>query len=231
MLLLHHLLVTPRTTTREILTASRRRSNSRFSVVTVVAGKFKMRTANNVNVVIPTTSKRPSQVAADNNIGCTTIDKACAHLNEWDVIGFDSETKPTTNKGNKNGPHLLQLATPRGQVYVFDSRALEYDESTEGDGLLRFVLMNMTIVGFDLGEDVKLLHQNHKITPKKTIDLVVSLPPPHPTGHSWGVIGAAQQGKNIALPPPANYVQVPLSLILFRSERTNPTVVVYSSFF
>lgn len=101
MLLLHHLLVTPRTTTREILTASRRRSNSRFSVVTVVAGKFKMRTANNVNVVIPTTSKRPSQVAADNNIGCTAIDKACAHLNEWDVIGFDSETKPTTNKGKK----------------------------------------------------------------------------------------------------------------------------------
>lgn len=81
-------------------------------------------------------------------------------------------------------------------MYVFDSRALEYDESTEGDGLLRFFLMNMTIVGFDLGEDVKLLHQNHKITPKKTIDLAVSLPP-HPTGHSWGVIGAAQQGKNI----------------------------------
>ncbi|XRB22198.1 translation initiation factor eIF-2B subunit epsilon [Pseudoscourfieldia marina] len=177
-------LVTPRTTTREILTASRRRSNSRFSVVTV-AGKFKMRTAKDVNVVIPTSARH---AADDNKKICKAIDKACAHLSEWDVIGFDTETKPTTNKA-KNGPHLLQLASPTGQVYVFDSRALKYDR-------LRDILKKKTLVGFYLGEDVKLLHQNHKITPKKTIDLAVSLPP-HPAGHRhWGIISAAQHYLN-----------------------------------
>ena len=176
-------LVTPRTTTtREILTASRRRSNSCFSVVTVAGTKFKMRTAKDVNVVMIPRSAR--HAADDNKIGCTAIDKACAHLSEWDVIGFDTET----NKA-KNGPHLLQLASPTGQVYVFDSRALEYDG-------LRDILNKKTLVGFDLGEDVKLLHQNHKITPKKTIDLAVSLPP-HPAGHRlWGIISAAKKYLN-----------------------------------
>ena len=181
-------LVTPRTTTREILTASRRRSNLRFSVVTVAGRKFSMRTAKNVHVVIPPpTSAR--HTVADNKMICTSLKKAYAHLSEWDVIGFDTETKPTTNNEAKNGPHLLQLASPTGQVYVFDSRALEYDG-------LRDILNKKTLVGFDLGEDVKLLHQNHKITPKKTIDLAVSLPP-HPAGHRlWGIISAAKKYLN-----------------------------------
>lgn len=88
-----------------------------------------------------------------------------------DVVGFDTESKPTFAKGEvSTGPHLVQLAT--------DARAYLYpvDRLPGRDGL-RAVLESTRVlkVGFGLGGDVARLRDKLGIAAENVLDLAVAL--------------------------------------------------------
>jgi len=101
------------------------------------------------------------------------IAAALAVLSNADVLGFDTESKPTFQKGEvSTGPHLVQLATDE-RAYLFQlgrhpSPALE---------LLRTVLESGTIlkVGFGLSDDLRRLRAKLGIEPHNVLDLSTAL--------------------------------------------------------
>jgi ribonuclease D len=97
--------------------------------------------------------------------------EALAALLAMDVLGFDTESKPTFLKGEvSTGPHLVQLATDEA-AYLFQigaSPALE---------VLKAVLESRTIlkVGFGLQDDVKRLRAKLGIDALNVLDLSTAL--------------------------------------------------------
>lgn len=84
-----------------------------------------------------------------------------------EVIGFDTEAKPTFRKGEvSSGPHLIQLATAT-RVYLFPVGALN-----NLDGL-KAVLESKRIlkVGFGLDSDLAQLRSRLGIEARNTLDL------------------------------------------------------------
>ncbi len=99
------------------------------------------------------------------------IAAALADLANTDVLGFDTESKPTFVKGEvSDGPHLIQLATDE-TAYLFQIGA----EPTPA--LLRTVLESRTImkVGFGLADDVKRLRVKLGIDAQNVLDLSTAL--------------------------------------------------------
>jgi RNA polymerase sigma factor for flagellar operon FliA len=100
---------------------------------------------------------------------------ALAALCSMDVVGFDTESKPTFQKGEvSTGPHLVQLATDQ-TVYLFQfgrpaSIAL-------GVGVVKQVLEAHGIlkVGFGLADDQRRLRSKLGIEPKNVLDLATAL--------------------------------------------------------
>jgi ribonuclease D len=88
-----------------------------------------------------------------------------------DVLGFDTESKPTFLKGEvSTGPHLVQLATDEA-AYLFQIGAMPAVE------VLRAVLESTTIlkVGFGLSDDVKRLRAKLGIETSNVLDLSTAL--------------------------------------------------------
>lgn len=88
-----------------------------------------------------------------------------------DVIGFDTESKPTFLKGEvSTGPHLVQLATDEA-AYLFQIGA------TPALDVLKAVLESRTIlkVGFGLQDDVKRLRAKLGIDTLNVLDLSTAL--------------------------------------------------------
>jgi ribonuclease D len=88
-----------------------------------------------------------------------------------DVLGFDTESKPTFLKGEvSTGPHLVQLATDEA-AYLFQIGAMPAVE------VLRAVLESATIlkVGFGLSDDVKRLRAKLGIETSNVLDLSTAL--------------------------------------------------------
>ena len=97
--------------------------------------------------------------------------EALAALFGMDVIGFDTESKPTFVKGEvSSGPHLVQLATDE-QAYLFQIGA------APGVDVLKAVLESKTIlkVGFGLADDVKRLRAKLGIDTHNVLDLATAL--------------------------------------------------------
>ncbi len=98
-------------------------------------------------------------------------DEALAALMSADVIGFDTESKPTFIKGEiSDGPHLIQLSTD-GKVYLFPvSRMLHI-------GILKTILESQQTlkVGFGLRDDIKRLKIKLGISTANVLDLAVAL--------------------------------------------------------
>jgi RNA polymerase sigma factor for flagellar operon FliA len=91
-----------------------------------------------------------------------------------DVIGFDTESKPTFAKGEEStGPHLVQLATDDG-AYLFQIGAAPASALVE---LLRAVLESDAIlkVGFGLGDDLRRVRAKLGIEPRNVLDLSTAL--------------------------------------------------------
>jgi RNA polymerase sigma factor for flagellar operon FliA len=91
-----------------------------------------------------------------------------------DVLGFDTESKPTFTKGEvSTGPHLIQLAT--------DDMAFLFPVRGAGDGvltdLLKTVLESSQIlkVGFGLRDDLKRLKEKLGIDTAGVLDLARAL--------------------------------------------------------
>ncbi len=88
-----------------------------------------------------------------------------------DVLGFDTESKPTFLKGEvSTGPHLVQLATDEA-AYLFQIGAMPAVE------VLKAVLESATIlkVGFGLSDDVKRLRAKLGIETSNVLDLSTAL--------------------------------------------------------
>ena len=101
--------------------------------------------------------------------------EALAALSSMDVIGFDTESKPTFLKGEAStGPHLVQLATDDA-AYLFQIGA-----ALETGGLntvLKAVLESKAIlkVGFGLSDDIKRLRAKLGIDTANVLDLSTAL--------------------------------------------------------
>jgi RNA polymerase sigma factor for flagellar operon FliA len=107
---------------------------------------------------------------------------AMAELLAADAIGFDTESKPTFNKGEiSTGPHLVQLAT--------DSHAWLFPTSlAQGVDTLKAVLESAQVkkIGFGLGNDRSALQSRLGIALSDVLDLGEELRGP---GHR-GTVGA-----------------------------------------
>jgi RNA polymerase sigma factor for flagellar operon FliA len=118
-------------------------------------------------------------------------DGALAALLACDAIGFDTESKPTFQKGEvSTGPHLVQLATDR-HAYLFQigttkpaPRAPDpaagpapAPAAVPGIDVLRAVLESPAIlkVGFGLGDDLRRLRAKLGIEACNVLDLSTAL--------------------------------------------------------
>lgn len=101
--------------------------------------------------------------------------QALAALSASDVIGFDTESKPTFQKGEvSTGPHLLQFATD-DTAFLFQigrPEALAPLHET-----LRAVLESPAIlkVGFGLADDLRRVRDKLGIEPNNVLDLSTAL--------------------------------------------------------
>lgn len=89
-----------------------------------------------------------------------------------EVLGFDTEAKPTFAKGEiSTGPHLIQLATA-SRVYLYPVNSL-----LDRDGL-QAILESPRIlkVGFGLGSDLAQLRARLGIEAQSILDLSRALP-------------------------------------------------------
>jgi len=114
-------------------------------------------------------------------------DGALAALLASDAIGFDTESKPTFQKGEQStGPHLVQLATD-DHAYLFQigARPARTPEPEQGAApapvpgidVLRAVLESPAIlkVGFGLGDDLRRLRAKLGIETRNVLDLSTAL--------------------------------------------------------
>lgn len=93
-------------------------------------------------------------------------DKAVKYLSNFEVIGFDTETKPTFRKGQNHSIALLQLST--------DERAFLFRVKTVGitDTLLALLENDKIIkVGAAVHDDIKGLAKLRKMRPAGFTDL------------------------------------------------------------
>lgn len=100
---------------------------------------------------------------------------AGAALLASDVVGFDTESKPTFLKGEvSTGPHLVQLATDHS-AYLIQVGAKALPDAVLG--VLKSVLESPSIlkVGFGLGDDLKRLRAKLGIEPVNVLDLSTAL--------------------------------------------------------
>ena len=101
--------------------------------------------------------------------------EALAALSAMDVLGFDTESKPTFLKGEvSTGPHLVQLATDEA-AYLFQIGASPALDAL--NAVLKAVLESRTIlkVGFGLQDDVKRLRIKLGIDTANVLDLSTAL--------------------------------------------------------
>jgi RNA polymerase sigma factor for flagellar operon FliA len=107
---------------------------------------------------------------------------ALAALLASDTVGFDTESKPTFQKGEQStGPHLVQLATDQ-HAYLFQigARPAPAESAAPADpgvDVLRAVLESAAIlkVGFGLGDDLRRLRAKLGIETRNVLDLSTAL--------------------------------------------------------
>jgi RNA polymerase sigma factor for flagellar operon FliA len=105
------------------------------------------------------------------------VAEALASLMAMDAVGFDTESKPTFQKGEAStGPHLVQLATDE-MAWLFQvARPAAADPLL---AVLRGVLESDTVlkVGFGLSDDLSRLRGKLGIEPRNVLDLSTALRP------------------------------------------------------
>jgi RNA polymerase sigma factor for flagellar operon FliA len=99
---------------------------------------------------------------------------ALAALSSADVVGFDTESKPTFQKGEAStGPHLVQLATDH-TAWLFQTGR---EVAAPLLDVLRAVLEAEAVlkVGFGLSDDMRRLRAKLGIEPRNVLDLATAL--------------------------------------------------------
>lgn len=90
-----------------------------------------------------------------------------------DILGFDTESKPTFIKGqSSDGPHLIQLATDT-QAFLFPVVHAHDAVHTESIAVIKALLEAKSIVkvGFGLGDDTRRLQHKFQIETNNVLDL------------------------------------------------------------
>lgn len=94
------------------------------------------------------------------------IEKSCVFLAKKKILGFDTETRPTFKKGQKNKVALLQLST-ENEAFLFRLNRID----------LPFCLKNILEseqilkVGVAIKDDIRILCQRSKFNPQSFIEL------------------------------------------------------------
>lgn len=92
--------------------------------------------------------------------------EAFDNLSKHEVVGFDTETKPSFKKGKVNNVSLIQVATSN-HCYLFRINKLGFSE-----GMKNFMENNSIIkIGLSLKDDFTVLHRSCPFTPAGFIDL------------------------------------------------------------
>ncbi len=94
------------------------------------------------------------------------IDKAIFEIEKYDLVGFDTESKPTFRKGQFNHVALVQIAIP-DKVYLLRIHHVGITNS------LKKFLLNDKIrkVGIALDDDIIALNKKRRFKPGGFIDL------------------------------------------------------------
>ncbi len=94
------------------------------------------------------------------------VPQACAHLQQFKILGFDTETKPTFKKNSFNKVALLQLATPT-EAFLFRLNKIGLPQA-----ILK-ILSNEKIIktGVAIKDDIKQLNQRKIFTPAGFVEL------------------------------------------------------------
>lgn len=94
------------------------------------------------------------------------IADACAYLSECDVIGFDTETRPSFTKGVMNKVSLLQLSSgERAFLFRLNRIALEKP-------LLQLLSSDRVVkAGVAIRDDIRVLRQLRHFTPGGFVEL------------------------------------------------------------
>lgn len=88
------------------------------------------------------------------------------HLNQEEVIGFDTETKPVFTKGKRNKVALLQVATS-STCYLIRLNCIGFPE-----GLTEFFNNDVLKVGLSIKDDFLMLRgRDHALEPKSFVEL------------------------------------------------------------
>jgi ribonuclease D len=92
---------------------------------------------------------------------------ALAELRAEKWVGFDTESKPTFNKGQKSdGPHVFQFSTIK-RAFVF----LTHHEATLPTLMTLLGEKSLVKVGFDLRGDLHQIFARFQIRPEPVLDL------------------------------------------------------------
>ncbi len=112
---------------------------------------------------LPTAQYQGSIVVVDNP---EMIEKAVEKLRESDLIGFDTETRPSFKKGQVYDVSLVQLATT-DVCYLFRINKIGFP------GLLKDLLEdeNKLKVGLSIHDDFRNLHKKFAFDPQGFIEL------------------------------------------------------------
>ncbi|MBU2913729.1 MULTISPECIES: 3'-5' exonuclease [Reichenbachiella] len=94
------------------------------------------------------------------------VKEAAEYLSQYDLLGFDTETKPAFKKGQVHPVALLQLATP-DKVYLI--RLLQTGLPQEIIDI--FENPNITIAGIGIRDDIKDLKKIKEFKPRGFVDL------------------------------------------------------------
>lgn len=96
------------------------------------------------------------------------IDSVIAALEEHDVLGFDTETRPSFKKGEFHQVALMQLAIP-GKVFLIQIHKTGLPEELLG------ILSNPKIIkaGVAIRDDIKALQKFKRFQPEGFIDLSI----------------------------------------------------------
>lgn len=93
-------------------------------------------------------------------------EKACAYLNKFDAIGFDTETRPAFRKGVSHQIALMQLATD-DTCFLFRLNLIGLPDC------LADILINPAIkkIGLSLKDDFSAIHKRKAIVPVNFLEL------------------------------------------------------------
>ena len=94
------------------------------------------------------------------------LDAACDYLAREQILGFDTETRPTFTKGKVCLPALIQLATAEA-AYLIQLTHLPFDDRVAELLASPRVLK----VGVAIHDDMKALARIHSFTPAGVVDL------------------------------------------------------------